>query len=116
MKAIFGCVSLALCFLLAMLLWSSLFKAYPVEGKKQMLAIGAGDTYSGFIDRLSQRTNRLSFPIILKLYQKFMINDTLKAGVYEIHEGMSVREVMELISNSENAQMNRILVIEGYDL
>ncbi len=29
-----------------------------------------------------------------------MINDTLKAGVYEIHEGMSVREVMELISNS----------------
>jgi len=39
--------------LLCTILWSSLFKAYPVEGKKQMLAIGAGDTYSGFIDRLA---------------------------------------------------------------
>ena len=55
--------------LLAMLLWSSLFKAYPVEGKKQMLAIGAGDTYSGFIDRLA-KDKQVSFPIILKLYQK----------------------------------------------
>ncbi|WP_180173694.1 endolytic transglycosylase MltG [Acinetobacter sp. YH01024] len=105
-------VLLGIVVLVAILLWSSLFKAYPVEGKKQMLAIGAGDTYSGFIDRLSKE-KQVHFPIILKLYQKFMINDTLKAGVYEIHEGMSVREVMELISNSENAQMNRILVIEG---
>lgn len=105
-------VLLGIVVLVAILLWSSLFKAYPVEGKKQMLAIGAGDTYSGFIDRLAKE-KQVHFPIILKLYQKFMINDTLKAGVYEIHEGMSVREVMELISNSENAQMNRILVIEG---
>ena len=35
------------------ILWSSLFKAYPVNGKKQMLAISTGDTYSGFIDRLA---------------------------------------------------------------
>ncbi|WP_180177409.1 endolytic transglycosylase MltG [Acinetobacter sp. YH12039] len=105
-------VLLGIVVLVAILLWSSLFKAYPVEGKKQMLAIGAGDTYSGFIDRLAKE-KQVHFPIILKLYQKFMINDTLKAGVYEIHEGMSVREVMKLISNSENAQMNRILVIEG---
>ncbi|WP_180118235.1 endolytic transglycosylase MltG [Acinetobacter sp. YH12096] len=105
-------VLLGIVVLAAILLWSSLFKAYPVEGKKQMLAIGAGDTYSGFIDRLAKE-KQVHFPIILKLYQKFMINDTLKAGVYEIHEGMSVREVMKLISNSENAQMNRILVIEG---
>lgn len=105
-------VCLGFVILVAILLWSSLFKDYPVEGKKQMLAIGAGDTYSGFIDRLAKE-KQVSFPIILKLYQKIMINDTLKAGVYEIHAGMSVREVMELISNSENAQMNRILVIEG---
>lgn len=26
---------------------------------------------------------------------------------------MSIRQVMEMLSNSENAQMNRILVIEG---
>ncbi|WP_186365251.1 endolytic transglycosylase MltG, partial [Siminovitchia fortis] len=69
-------------------------------------------TYSGFIDRLAE-DDKISFPIILKLYQKLVIHDTLKAGVYEIQKGMSVRQVLELISNAENAQMNRILVIEG---
>ncbi|CAM2835987.1 hypothetical protein BBP83_06985 [Acinetobacter celticus] len=98
--------------LLCIVLWSSLFKAYPIEGKKQMLAIGEGDTYSGFIDRLAKE-DKVSFPIILKLYQKLMIHDTLKAGVYEVRQGMSVREVMQMISNVDNAQMNRILVIEG---
>ncbi|OTG99071.1 endolytic transglycosylase MltG [Acinetobacter sp. ANC 4973] len=98
--------------LASIILWSSLFKSYPIEGKKQMLAIGAGGTYSGFIDRLAKE-DKISFPIILKLYQKIMIHDTLKAGVYEVHAGMSVRQVMEMLSNSENAQMNRILVIEG---
>ncbi|MGE8561008.1 MAG: endolytic transglycosylase MltG [Acinetobacter sp.] len=94
------------------ILWSSLFKAYPVDGKKQMLAIGAGDTYSGFIDRLAQE-NKVSFPIILKLYQKIVIHDSMKAGVYEVHQGMTIRQVMDMVSNAENAQMNRILVIEG---
>ena len=98
--------------LLCSVLWASLFKDYPVEGKKQMLAIGEGDTYSGFIDGLAKQ-DKVSFPVILKLYQKFMIHDTLKAGVYEVREGMSIREVMDMISNVENAQMNRILVIEG---
>jgi UPF0755 protein len=94
------------------ILWSSLFKAYPVEGKKQLLAIGQGDSYSGLIDRLSKE-NKIHFPWILKFYQKIMIHDSLKAGVYEIDQGMSVRQVLEFISNAENAQMNRVLVIEG---
>lgn len=93
-------------------LWSSLFKAYPVEGKKQMIAISNGDTYSGFIDRLAKE-GKVSFPIVLKLYQKFFIHDTMKAGVYEAKQGMTVRDVLVLFSNSENAQLNRILVIEG---
>ena len=42
-----------------------------------------------------------------------MIHDTMKAGVYEVTQGMSVRQVLEMLSNAENAQMNRILVIEG---
>ena len=94
------------------ILWSSLFKTYPVEGKKQLLAIGQGDSYSGLIDRLSKE-NKIHFPLILKLYQKIMIHESLKAGVYEIDQGMSVRQVLEFISNAENAQMNRVLVIEG---
>ncbi|MGE8558926.1 MAG: endolytic transglycosylase MltG [Acinetobacter sp.] len=98
--------------LIVVILWSSLFKAYPVEGQKQMLAIDDGDTYSGFIDRLAKE-DKVSFPVVLKLYQKFIIHDSMKAGVYEVHQGMSVREVMQLVSNAENAQMNRILVIEG---
>ena len=94
------------------LVWSSLFKAYPVEGQKQMLAISQGDTYSGFIDQLAKE-DKISFPILLKLYQKFVIKDSLKAGVYEVTSDMSVREVLSMISDAKNAQMNRILVIEG---
>ena len=93
-------------------LWASLFKNYPIEGKKQVLVISSGDTYSKFIDHLSKE-NKVNFPIILKLYQKFMIHDRLKAGVYEVNKGMSVRQVLEMLSDAENAQMNRILVIEG---
>ena len=102
----------ALVAVILIVLWSSLFKSYPVQGQKQMLAIAQGDTYSGLIDRLSKE-NKVHFPILLKLYQKLVIRDTLKAGVYEIRQGMSVRQVLSLISNAENAQMNRILVIEG---
>ncbi|EHU2374197.1 endolytic transglycosylase MltG [Acinetobacter baumannii] len=94
------------------ILWSSLFKAYPIEGKKQMLSITSGETYSGFIDRLAKE-NKIHFPIVLKLYQKFMIHDSMKAGVYEIEQGMSVRQVLEMLSDADNAQMNRVLVIEG---
>ena len=85
-------------------LWASLFKNYPIEGKKQVLVISSGDTYSKFIDHLSKE-NKVNFPIILKLYQKFMIHDSLKAGVYEVNKGMSVRQVLEMLSNAENAQM-----------
>lgn len=98
--------------LLMVLLNASLWKDYPVEGDKQLLSINTGDTYSAFIDRL-QKKDQVSFPIILKIYQKFIIHDSLKAGVYEVKQGMSIAEVMKMISNTENAQMNRILVIEG---
>lgn len=46
------------------ILWSSLFKAYPIEGKKQMLSITSGETYSGFIDRLGKE-NKIHFPLYL---------------------------------------------------
>ncbi|WP_288384705.1 endolytic transglycosylase MltG [uncultured Acinetobacter sp.] len=93
-------------------LWSNLFRAYPIEGKKQMLSIAPGDTYTRFIDRLG-RDEKVSLPIVLKIYQKFFIHDSLKAGVYEIQQGMSIRQVLAMLSNADNAQMNRILVIEG---
>ncbi len=105
-------VLFGLVLILAVVLNSSLLKDYPVEGKKQMLSIGSGETYNGFIDRLGKE-GHVSFPILLKVYQRFIIHDTMKAGVYEVTAGMSVRQVLEMISNSENAQMNRILVIEG---
>ena len=110
-RAVFiGCIVLLVS--LFAVLWSSLFKAYPIEGKKQMLLISSGETYSGFIERLAKE-DKISFPIVLKLYQKFMIHDSMKAGVYEVKQGMSVRQVLDMLSNAENAQMNRILVIEG---
>ena len=103
---------LGLFLVIGMILWSSLFKDYPIEGKKQLLAINDGDTYSRFIDRLAEQ-DHVNFPIVLKLYQRVMIHDSMKKGVYEVRQGMSVRQVMEMIANAENAQMNRILVIEG---
>ncbi|MBU3848725.1 MAG: endolytic transglycosylase MltG [Candidatus Acinetobacter avistercoris] len=105
-------IVIGLLMMLTFVLWSSLFKNYPVDGQKQMLAIGNGDTYSGFIERLA-KDKHISFPIVLKLYHKVMIHDTMKAGVYEVTQGMSVREVLNMLSNADNAQMNRILVIEG---
>ena len=105
-------IAVSILVLVMVVLWSSLFKSYPIEGKKQLLAINSGDTYSGFIDRLA-KDDIANFPIILKLYQKIFIHDTLKAGVYEVREGMSIRQVLDMISNVDNAQMNRILIIEG---
>ena len=103
---------LGLLLVLGVILWSSLFRDYPVEGQKQLLAINEGDTYSRFIDRLAEQ-DHVNFPIVLKLYQRVMIHDSMKKGVYEVRQGMSVRQVLEMIANAENAQMNRILVIEG---
>lgn len=96
----------------AVVLQLSLFKDYPIQGKKQKLSINTGETYSHFIDQLAVE-NKVKFPAVLKIYRKFFIKDTLKAGVYEVKAGMSVRQVLDMISNAENAQMNRILVIEG---
>lgn len=96
----------------AIILKNSIFKEYPVTGQKQKLSISNGETYTGFIDQLAKE-DKVSFPIILKLYRKIFIHDTMKAGVYEVTKGMNVRQVLEMVSNIENAQMSRLLVIEG---
>lgn len=98
--------------LVTVVLRASLWKDYPVQSDKALLSISNGDNYSAFIERLNKE-NVISFPIVLKLYQKFMIHDSMKAGVYEVTQGMTVADVMRMVANTENAQMNRILVIEG---
>ncbi|RZG45887.1 endolytic transglycosylase MltG [Acinetobacter wuhouensis] len=105
-------VLVAILVIITIILKMSIFKSYPVEGAKQKLSITNGETYTGFIDDLAKE-NKVSFPIVLKLYRKLFIHDTMKAGVYEVKQGMSVRQVLEMISNVENAQMSRLLVIEG---
>ena len=110
-KFIMACVVTA-CVIMLLVFSSSLWRAYPVQGEKQFVSINAGDNYSRLIDRLA-RQHKVHFPWVLKIYQKLMIHDTLKAGVYEIKRGMSVRQVLSMMSNSDNAQMSRILVIDG---
>lgn len=105
-------VLIAALILVAIILKMSLFKAYPVDGAKQKLVIDNGDTYTGFIDQLA-KDNKVNFPIILKLYRKAFIHDTMKAGVYEVSKGMNMRQVLLMVSDADNAQMNRVLVIEG---
>ncbi len=109
---VFALTLLGLLLLIAIILKMSVFQTYPVEGTKQKLVINNGETYTGFIDQLA-KDNKVNFPILLKLYRKFFIDETMKAGVYEVSKGMSVREVLVMISDADNAQMNRILVIEG---
>lgn len=110
-KFIVACVVTA-CVIMLLVFSSSLWRAYPVQGEKQFVSINAGDNYSRLIDRLA-RQHKVHFPWVLKIYQKLMIHDTLKAGVYEIKRGMSVRQVLSMMSNADNAQMSRILVIDG---
>ncbi len=109
---IFLLLCLALLIACAVVLKLSLFQSYPVQGNKQKLLINNGETYTGFIDQLA-KDNKVQFPIVLKVYRKFFIHDTMKAGVYEVRQGMNIRQVLDMVSNAENAQMNRILVIEG---
>lgn len=90
----------------------SIFRTYPVENKVQILAIQKGQTYSGFIDDLAEK-NIVQFPIILKIYQRYFLKESMKAGVYEIQKGTTIRKLMLILSDANNAQMNRIMVIEG---
>ena len=105
-------ILIAILLLIVVVLKMSIFKTYPVNGHKQKLSITNGETYTGFIDQLAQ-DKKVSFPLVLKLYRKVFIHDTMKAGVYEVTQGMSVRQVLGMISNADNAQMSRLLVIEG---
>ena len=114
-KKILKVIALALIAILVVIgivLKMSLFKPFPVAGEKQKLSVTNGENYTRFIDQQAQ-DGKVSFPLVLKLYRKFFIHDTMKAGVYEVTQGMSYRQVLEMVSNAENAQMNRILVIEG---
>ncbi|AOA57689.1 endolytic transglycosylase MltG [Acinetobacter larvae] len=90
----------------------SLFQVYPVHGTKESLVIRSGDNYSAFIDRLAAE-NKVKFPMILKLYRKLFIHESMKAGVYEVPKGMTIQQLLELLSNAENAYMTRLLIIEG---
>lgn len=94
------------------LLWQGLWRDIPMQSRSQMLNIKQGQTYIGLINELSAK-GQIRFPVIAKLYQRFFIHDTLKAGVFEVKQGTSVQELLQLLSNGELAQMNRIAVIEG---
>ncbi|MBF7684595.1 endolytic transglycosylase MltG [Acinetobacter sp. B10A] len=116
-KPIMGRI-LMVCFILATILMifvvykMSLGRIYPVTANKQFISINNGETYSGLIDKLAER-NKVEFPWVLKAYRKLFIQSQLKAGVYEIHSGMTVKEVFDLMSDADNAQMNKIMVIDG---
>ena len=110
-KAIFILLIVGLAFIY-WVLSVSLLKTYPVNDQVQLLSIQKGQTYSAFIDELAEK-QVIKFPLALKVYQRYFINDSLKAGVYEVRSGMSVRHVLSMLSDANNAQMNRIMVIEG---
>ena len=110
-KAIFILFIVGLAFIY-WILSASLLKTYPVKEQVQLLSIQKGQTYSAFIDELAEK-QVVKFPLALKVYQRYFIKESLKAGVYEVRFGMTVRQVLSMLSDANNAQMNRIMVIEG---
>jgi UPF0755 protein len=109
-KTTLFCLGMAL-LVLGWMLSQSVFKDYPVQGRTQWLSIEKGQTYSSFIAKLGQDGQR--FTLVLKLYQKLFIHQTMKVGVYQIKPGMSIGQVLVMLSDAENAHMNPIQVIEG---
>lgn len=95
-----------------MLLWQGLWREIPMRSQSQMLNIKQGQTYSGLIAELSEK-GQIRVPVMAKIYQRLFIHDTLKAGVYEIQQGTTVQQLLQMLSNGKLAQMNRVLVIEG---
>ena len=98
--------------LVSWILSASILRVYPVENNVKILSIQKGQTYSGFIDDLAEQ-GIVKFPIALKIYHRYFIKESMKAGVYEIKQGTSIRDLMMILSDANNAQMNRIMVIEG---
>lgn len=90
----------------------SLGRIFPVTANKQFVSINSGETYSGLIDKLTAQ-DKVNFPFVLKAYRKLFIQSQLKAGVYEIYYGMTVKEVFDLMSDADNARMNKIMLIDG---
>lgn len=95
-----------------LLLWQGLWREIPMHNPSQMLNIRQGQTYSGLIAELNEK-GQIRFPVIAKIYQRLFIHDTLKAGVYEVNQGTTVQQLLQMLSNGKLAQMNRIVVIEG---
>lgn len=90
----------------------NLWKPYQSTDSSTVISIKHGDSYSRFIERLSQE-QQIDYPIVLKIYQKFFVKNGLKAGIYEVRPNMNIMQVVEMVSNPDNVQMNRILVVEG---
>lgn len=106
-------IALILLFLaFCVMLWQGLFCSIPMKSSTQLVNIKQGQTYIGLINQLYEK-EQLRFPMIAKIYQRLFIHDSLKAGVYEIKKGTDVRGLLQMLSNGELAQMNRVLVIEG---
>lgn len=110
-KMLVALIVIGLC-LLMILLWQGLWRVIPMRGDSQMLNIKQGQTYSGLISELSKK-DQIRLPIVAKIYHRLFIHDTLKAGVYDVKKGTTVQELLQMLSNGELAQMNRVLVIEG---
>jgi UPF0755 protein len=103
---------LGACLLGAMAIWQGLYRPLSIPADGQVLRIKAGETYSGLIRDLAQR-GQLRLPILAKLYQRWFIQDSLKAGVYRLEAGQDIRQVMQRLSDGSMAQMVRVTVIEG---
>lgn len=106
-------IALILLFLVfSFVLWQGLFRNIPMKTATQLINIKQGQTYIGLINQLHEK-QQLHFPMVAKIYQRLFIHDSLKAGVYEVKKGTDVRGLLQMLSNGELAQMNRVLVIEG---
>jgi UPF0755 protein len=99
-------------FVICGMVWQSLFRPFTSDSTGKLLQIKSGQTYSGLISYMAQR-NMVRFPLILKVYQRLFIHNTLKAGTYEVPLGVSASELLKLLNSGQLVQLNRVLLVEG---
>ncbi len=97
---------------LAVLIWQSLYQPLKLPAQGKLLRINEGDSYSTLIRQLDQ-AGQIRHPIIVKIYQRFFVNTSLKTGVYQVNSGLNARELLHRLADGSMAKMLRITLIEG---
>lgn len=85
------------------------------DGKnEQVIQVVEGSTAEQVFDELANK-DLISYTFLAKIYMKLFGSGMIYAGEYRLNDGMSLKQIVEHISNSENGQLENytLTVLEG---